>query len=102
MRINATLGAGQTRVRALIDHPMESGLRTDSRGNTISANYIREVSVKHGERLVMTAQWGPSLSRNPYLSFEFAGGEAGDEVTLEWIDNRDENASRTVIIEENA
>ncbi len=36
----------------------------------------------------MTAQWGPAISKNPYLSFRFTGGNAGDTVKLSWVDNK--------------
>jgi sulfur-oxidizing protein SoxZ len=41
----------------------------------------------------MRAQWGPSVSKNPYFAFKFRGGKAGDKVALDWIDNRNETRS---------
>ena len=41
----------------------------------------------------MTANWGPAISKNPYLSFRFTGGAAGDTVTLSWVDNKGEKDS---------
>ncbi|MDH5446607.1 MAG: thiosulfate oxidation carrier complex protein SoxZ, partial [Gammaproteobacteria bacterium] len=32
-------------------------------------------------------QWGPAVSKNPYLSFAFTGAKAGDSVKLSWVDN---------------
>jgi sulfur-oxidizing protein SoxZ len=42
---------------------------------------------------VMTAQWSGGVSKNPYLSFKFKGGAAGDTVTLSWRDNTGESDS---------
>ena len=39
------------------------------------------------------AQWGPSVSQNPYLSFKFSGAKAGDMVKLAWVDNKGESDS---------
>ncbi|MGD9390755.1 MAG: thiosulfate oxidation carrier complex protein SoxZ, partial [Thioalkalispiraceae bacterium] len=36
----------------------------------------------------MTAQWSGAVSKNPYLSFQFTGGKAGDSLTLSWVDNK--------------
>ena len=99
MRLSATLLNGTTRLRALLDHPMESGLRTDSLGNTISANYIRKVEVKLGERQLFASEWSSNLSKNPYFSIEFDGAEALDELTIEWENNEGATKSHTVIVE---
>jgi len=32
---------------------------------------------------VMQAQWGPSVSKNPYLAFKVKGGKAGDGAATE-------------------
>jgi sulfur-oxidizing protein SoxZ len=37
---------------------------------------------------VLTAQWGPAVSKNPYLQFAFKGGKAGDKIVVTWTDNR--------------
>ena len=28
------------------------------------------------------------MSKNPFLSFKFAGGKPGDKVTITWTDNK--------------
>jgi len=40
---------------------------------------------------VLTAQWGPAVSKNPYLSFQFRGAKPGDKLTLSWVDNKGES-----------
>ena len=30
---------------------------------------------------------GPGMSKDPYLSFKFRGGQPGDIVTISWVDN---------------
>src|SRR5207302_8511760 len=37
-------------VRALVEHPMATGLFRDARGNPIPAYFINDVSVTYGER----------------------------------------------------
>jgi len=41
-------------------------------------------------RTVLTAEWGPAVSKNPYLQFKFQGGKKGDEVVVTWLDNKGE------------
>jgi len=75
-------------VKALIKHPMETGLRKDKKtGKVIPAHFIQEVSCKHKGNDVLVAEWGPAVSKNPYLSFSFKGGKAGDAVSISWVDN---------------
>ena len=94
IRIRAKSSGGTTTVKALITHPMETGLRKDKKtGDKIPAHYIKEVKCEHGGKTVVNAQWGPAVSKNPYLSFAFSGGKAGDTVKLSWVDNKGESDS---------
>lgn len=88
IRIRASLVDGFTEVRVLMNHPMESGFRTDASGETIAANIITEASVWHGERIVLQAAFGTAMAVNPYLFFRFAGGRSGDAVAVDWVDDR--------------
>ncbi len=36
----------------------------------------------------MTANWGPAVSKNPYLAFGVKGAKAGDTLKLSWVDNK--------------
>lgn len=89
IKLRAKEKGGVTTVKALMTHPMETGLRKDSKtGKLIPAHYIQEVSCEHGGNTVMTASWSGSVSKNPYLSFKFSGAQKGDEVKLAWSDNQ--------------
>jgi sulfur-oxidizing protein SoxZ len=37
---------------------------------------------------VFNAQFGPAVSKDPFLNFKFKGGAKGDKVTVTWVDNR--------------
>lgn len=88
VKIRATLKDGVTTVKALMTHPMETGARKDkSSGELVPAEYIQEVIVKHNDSVVLNANWGTGISKNPYLSFKIKGGAADDTITLEWKDN---------------
>jgi sulfur-oxidizing protein SoxZ len=90
IKMRATLGDnGVTTVKILISHPMDTGLVKDKKtGNLIPAHFIQEVVCEHNGNNVLTAEWGPAVSKNPYLSFRFKGAKAGDTVKVNWVDNQ--------------
>jgi len=88
IKIRAKAKDGITTVKTLMSHPMETGLRKDSKtGEKIPAHHITEVTAEHNGNVVMTANWGGAISKNPYLSFKFKGGAAGEMIKITWVDN---------------
>lgn len=80
-------------VKALIKHPMETGLRKDKKtGEKIPAHFIKEVVITANGTEVMSADWNFSISKNPYLSFSYKGA-TGDKVKLTWTDNQGKSDS---------
>lgn len=96
MRIRAAAKEGVTEVRVLMSHPMETDQRKDSSGNPIPAHHITELTAKHNDKVVLSAQFGPSVSTNPYLAFKFQGGAKGDKVVVSWVDNKGESRTDEV------
>ena len=90
MRIRASVAGDATEVKVLMNHEMETGQRKDAQGKVIPAWFIQNVSSTHNGKTVLTAQWGPAVSKNPFLSFKFKGGAKGDKVQITWVDNRGE------------
>jgi sulfur-oxidizing protein SoxZ len=90
MRIRAQVAGSNATVRVLMAHEMETGLRKDSAGKLIPAWYIQQVTAKHNGQQVMAAQWGPAVSKNPFLQFSVKGAKAGDKVAITWVDNKGE------------
>jgi sulfur-oxidizing protein SoxZ len=88
MRIRALVAGDKATVRVLMNHEMESGQRKDAAGKTVPAWFIQEVSASHNGKPVLTAQWGPSVAKNPFLQFNLKGAKAGDKVSVTWLDNR--------------
>ena len=93
MRIRAQAAGDKTTVRVLMGHEMETGQRKDTAGKTIPAWFIQEVSALHNVKTVLTAQWGPSVAKNPFLQFVVKGAKAGDKITINWLDNRGDKRS---------
>jgi sulfur-oxidizing protein SoxZ len=93
MRIRAQAAGDKATVRVLMSHEMETGQRKDSSGKTIPAHFISEVTATHNGTPVMTAQWGPSISKNPFLQFNVKGAKAGDKIVISWVDNKGDKRS---------
>jgi len=91
MRIRAQAAGDKATVRVLMSHEMESGQRKDSAGKLVPAWYIQEVSASHNGKVVMTAEWGPAVSKNPFLQFVVKGAKAGDKISVSWKDNKGES-----------
>ena len=88
MRIRAQAAGDKTTVRVLMSHEMETGQRKDAAGKTIPAWHIQEVSAQLNGKTVMTAQWGPAVSKNPFMQFTVKGAKAGDKISVSWVDNK--------------
>ena len=93
MRIRAQAAGDKTTVRVLMSHEMETGQRKDSAGAVIPAWFIQEVSATLNGTPVMSAQWGPSVAKNPFLQFVLKGAKAGDKVAISWVDNKGDKRS---------
>jgi sulfur-oxidizing protein SoxZ len=90
MRIRAQVAGDKATVRVLMSHEMETGLRKDAAGKAIPAWYIQEVSAQLNGKPVLTAEWGPSVSKNPFMQFNIKGAKVGDKVSVTWKDNKGE------------
>lgn len=88
MRIRAQAAGDKVTVRVLISHEMETGMRKAADGNLVPAHYIQTVSATHNGKTVMSAQWGPAVSKNPFIQFVFKGAKAGDKIAVTWVDNK--------------
>jgi len=49
------------------------------------------VTAQLNGKTVLTAEWGPSVSKNPFLQFTVKGAKAGDKISISWRDNRGES-----------
>jgi len=89
MRIRAAVDAGGvTEVKVLMSHEMETGQRRDAAGALVPAWFIQNVTATHNGKTVLSAQWGPAVAKNPFLSFRFKGAQKGEKVQVTWVDNK--------------
>jgi sulfur-oxidizing protein SoxZ len=88
IRVRATSSGDTTEVQALIQHPMDSGFVKDAKGELIPPHFIQEVIFEHDGKKIFVADWGPAVSKDPYLKFAFKGGKKGDDLKISWTDNK--------------
>jgi sulfur-oxidizing protein SoxZ len=93
MRIRAQAAGDKATVRVLMAHEMEGGQRKDASGNIVPAWFIQDVTATHNGKTVLTAEWGPAVSKNPFLQFVVKGAKAGDKIGVSWKDNRGDTRS---------
>ena len=94
MRIRAGMQGDVAEVKCLMNHVMETGLRKDAKtGAVVPAHHITTVTAKMNGKVVMDAQWGGGVSKNPYLAFRVKGAKVGDEFEVSWTDNTGKSES---------
>jgi sulfur-oxidizing protein SoxZ len=99
MKIRAWVTDGKATIKAIIFHPMETGLRKDKKtGKPIPPNYITEATCEHNGSKILVCNWGPGVSKNPFLSFRFNGAKKGDKFKISWVDNTGNSGSSEEII----
>ena len=98
MRIRAQAAGATATVRVLMSHEMETGQRRDAAGKVIPAWFIQEVTASHNGKSVLSAQWGPSIAKNPFLQFNVKGAKAGDKIVIVWKDNKGESQTNEAIV----
>ncbi|MDK1494138.1 thiosulfate oxidation carrier complex protein SoxZ [Sinorhizobium sp. 7-81] len=64
-------------VKAIIQHQMETGLRTDSAGKTIPRKIINQFVCRYGGLEVFRADLHEAVSANPFLEFNLRATESG-------------------------
>ncbi len=99
IRVRAILNGDTTDVQTLIQHPMDTGLMKDAKGEVIPAHYIQQLSFEHNGKAVFLADWGTAVSKDPYVKFAFKGAAKGDELKVSWVDNKGATDSLTAKIQ---
>ena len=98
IRVRAAANGDITEVQALIQHPMDTGLVKDSKGELIPAHYIQELKFEHNGKDVFVANWGTAVSKDPYVKFSFKGASKGDDLKISWTDNKGASDTTTAKI----
>ena len=83
---NSPVAGEEVRVRALIQHRMETGLRPGTDGTTIPRNIVNAFEARFDGELLFV--WSPetAISQNPYIEFTFLARKSG-ELLMKWVDD---------------
>ena len=73
-------------IKTLIQHPMETGYRLDSKGAVIPRDIISRFTCAYNGDEVFRAELFPAISANPFIAFSTVATETGDLV-FTWIDD---------------
>ena len=87
MRVRAAENGGTVDVKILMKHDMESGQRKDAAGKTIPAWFISTIKVTANGKDVFNGQFGPAVSKDPFLNFKYKGSK-GDKLVVSWTDTK--------------
>jgi sulfur-oxidizing protein SoxZ len=98
MRIRAQAAGDKATVRVLMSHEMETGLRKDAAGKIVPAWHIQEVTATHNGKLVLSAEWGHSMAKNPFMQFAIKGAKSGDKIAVTWKDNKGDSRTDEAIV----
>lgn len=72
-------------IRAIIGHPMETGLRHNSTGLPVPVRITEWFRCHTNGNLALSVKLEPAIAANPYLGF-FLKVDGFTEVTFEWVD----------------
>ena len=72
-------------IKALIQHPMETGYRRDSRGEAIPRQIINHFMCRMNNEILFESDFGPGIAANPFLTF-FLKLEEDGELEFVWTD----------------
>ena len=98
VKIRGKLKGNTAKIKLLIPHPMETGSRRDADGNIIPSKYIEKVTLYRNDQVVMKGDWGQSVSKDPYLSFQVNNCAVGDVIKIDWLDNLGETGSGQITL----
>ncbi|MCO6390982.1 thiosulfate oxidation carrier complex protein SoxZ [Aliihoeflea aestuarii] len=98
LRAPGSVSTGEPgKVLSMINHPMETGLRTNSSGETLPKRIIERVEATMGGEPVLTAELNRSVSANPYLRFFVAPTQSGT-LELVWTEDTGETVEASAEI----
>jgi sulfur-oxidizing protein SoxZ len=74
-------------VRAIIEHPMDTGFFRTAEGQPIPAYFINDVTVTYGDEVVAHFEWTSGVSRDPSVTFPLKATHEAP-VAITWKDNK--------------
>jgi sulfur-oxidizing protein SoxZ len=85
-------------IRAMVEHPMESGFRLDNVGKPVPRHIVQTFTCRYDGHEVFRASLHPAVSTNPYFVFHAVATTSG-ELHFEWTDDDDGSVIHVARIE---
>lgn len=85
---SSPLGSHVTELKIIIVHPMRTGRSKNEDGQLMPAHFMQLMQVVMNGQVIVDAQTGTAISRNPYFTFYIQDAQIGDVITVNWQDNR--------------
>lgn len=85
-------------IRAMVEHPMESGFRLNNVGKPFPRHIVERFACSYDGREVFRVTLHPAVSTNPYFLFHLVATRSG-ELRFEWVDDRGNVATHAARIE---
>lgn len=82
------LDADVVELKIIILHPMRTGRSKGDDGQLVPAHFMQMMQVLLNNQVVVDAQTGTAISRNPYFTFYLRDTRVGDVIAVNWQDNR--------------
>jgi sulfur-oxidizing protein SoxZ len=70
----------------------------DKTGTLIKPHFIQTVRGTCNGREVLHVNFGGSVARDPYFSFKFSGGKAGDKIVITWVDTEGDQRTDEAVV----
>lgn len=102
IKIRATLVGDIVDVRLMAPHIMESGQRRDANNRIIPAHHIERLIITHNGKVMVDAELGGAVAKNPVMGFKFRGAKVGDKIAVSWVDTSGEKRSDEVSVSDGA
>ncbi len=91
---------GFTKVRVMITHPMIGHNNLgDNNESDSRPHFIQDITFILGEEPIMSALCSSNVAKDPFVAFEFKGGNRGDTIKVTWVDNWGERGSTETVID---
>jgi len=86
IKIRAKAKKGVAQIKALITHPMNSGMAKDKKtGKTIPADFITDLTVSVNGKEVAAGMLSGAISKNPYIAVSVEAAK-GDKIAIAYTD----------------
>lgn len=87
IKIRSQQRDGYLEIKVLLRHVMENGRNRDANGDLIPAHFIRQLKIALDGKIIIRAELGTSISKDPFFSFRLPTTSTFQKCTVDWIDN---------------